>query len=164
MPRKLVAVRCCRPQRRRIDFFDEQSIERPREIGGEPQILRGSSRTDQSCKLQQPLGRVDRRGHGIVFDSIERPADTLIDLGIADRDQPRQKQALTARADEGIGHRAHRAIVGQQDAAAREDKRVPAEAGDQAGGKRVGERAARRDGEDTDPPRVRHSRAPFPSA
>ena len=44
-------------------------------------------------------------------------------------------------------------------------ERVLAEARDQPGGKRVGERAVRRDGEDRRPARgVRHSRAPLPSA
>ena len=69
----------------------------------------------------------------------------------------------SARPDEGFGDRAHRAIVGQQDAAPGKAQRVLAETLDQPGCERVGERAMRRDGEDRDA-RSDILAAPFPSA
>ena len=85
--------------------------------------------------------RADRSPAGSppLVDPVERAADPLVELGIADRDQPRQQQPAAARPDERFGDGAHRAIVGQQDAARGQRQRVLAEARDQARGKRVGE-------------------------
>ena len=81
---------------------------------------------------QQPVERIDRRRNRLaIVDRVERAADPLVELGIADRDQPRQQQAAAAGANEGLGDGAHGAVVGQQDPALGQAQRVAAEALDQ---------------------------------
>jgi hypothetical protein len=81
------------------------------------------------------LGKVER---------IERSANAVVKLGIADGDEARQDQPAAADPDEGLGQRADGAIVGKEDSAA--GKRVGGAAmlADEAVGKRVGEAAVRR--------------------
>ncbi len=150
----------------RIDLLDQQRIERPREVGGQPQASPRvpSPGTIDARRSSRSVGIDRRRDRLTLVDPIERAADALIELGIADRDQPRQQQAAAARSNERLGHAAHGTVVRQQDAALRQRQRVLAEARDQPRCKRIGERAMRGNGENGDPLRVRHSPAPLPSS
>ena len=105
-----------------------------------------SPRTIAASRSSRSVGSI-AGGTALARRAVERAADPLVQLGIADRDQPRQQQPAAARPHERIGDRPHRAIVGQQDAPAGEAKRILAEPRDQPRRKRIGERAVRRDGD-----------------
>ena len=86
----------------------------------------------QRCQQRQTLERIDRgRDRIAVVGRIERTADALVELRIADRDQSRKQQAGAARADKGVGHGADGAIVRQQDAPRGQPKRIASEPGNQ---------------------------------
>ena len=151
------------PQPRRIDPLDEQAVEGPGEVARKAQALRRSLPPHERRQGQQSLGRIDRRRNRLaVVDAVERSADPLVELGVADRDQARQQQAAAAGPDEGFGDGAHRAVVGKQDAPLGQAHRVFPEALNQPGRQRVRERPMAGNGEDRDA--VRHAPGPFPSA
>ena len=114
-------------QPRRRDFLDQQRIERPRQVGGKAHRLgrAGPVARDQPGERQQTRQRIDRRRDWIgCVGRVERAADPVLELGVADRHQARQHQPRAAGADEGFGDRPHGAIVGQQDAPARQIERA----------------------------------------
>ena len=127
-------------------------VERPREVGGEahrlgragPVAARPAPPAPAAAPADRPPaapartrrpGRARRR-------SARRARDrrSAISRG--------STRPAAAGADERLGDRAHGAVVGQQDAPAREVQRPVAEPRDQPRDERVGERAVRRDGED----------------
>ena len=74
-----------------VDLLDKERVERSGKVSRQPQALCATLATDDRRQAQDPLGRVDGRGHLLsLVDAIERTADTLIELGIANRDQARQ--------------------------------------------------------------------------
>ncbi len=103
-----------------LDLLDEQLVERPGEILGEPERLRrldsGEMALDQPGEQEQPLDRLDR-GRDVlpVPERLERAADPLVELRIADRDEPRQEQPAAGAPDEGVGDRPGGAVVGDED-------------------------------------------------
>ena len=132
---------------RRINLLDHQSIERSAEIGGEPHRFGSpysAGAADQSGEAEQARQRVDcgRDRHSRI-GRVERTANAIIEIGIADRDQSRQEQTRSAGADKRLGHGPNRAIIGQQHAPASQRQWVAAVPGDYPGDKRVGERAVR---------------------
>ncbi len=136
---------------RRFDLLDQQCIERSRELGGHSYGFDRALafRSDQLGECEQPLQRIDRRGHRIVESGgIERSTDPIVDFRIPDRDQARKNQPGSAGADEGFREAPNRAIVGKKDTPARERNRIAAEACDQACNQRVREGSMRRDCED----------------
>ena len=113
-----------------------------------------SSRASSNCRSS---GSIAGGISSAEFERIERAADPLANIRVADRDQPRQDQPAIARPDERLGYRSHRAIVGKQDAAARQRQRIAAERADQAvrrahrrscGARGSNRRAGRRDAGD----------------
>ncbi len=154
------------PQAPGIDLLDFHRIERRRQVGCETDGLGGTieSAANDRRQCQRSFERVDRRRDRLAVGRLERAADAVVELGIAERDQARQQQAGTALAHKSLGERAHRAIVGKQDPPAGKAQRVTPEALDQPGGERIGERAVRRDGEDRRVLRqpIRHPPAPLP--
>ena len=136
------AGRSPRPAARRASAQD-----RPPAAGSRPLP---SPRTIAARRSSRSVGSI-AGGTARLVDPVERAADPLVELGIADRDQARQQQAAAACPNERFGHRPHRAIVRQQDAPLRQAQRILAEPRDQPRGKRVGERAMGRNGEDGDP-------------
>ena len=125
----------------RLHLLDQQGIERARQVGGEAQTLRRPLPDDRGQR-QQPLHRLNRRRDRLVIvDRVERAADAVVELGIADGDQSRQQQSAAARPHERLGDGPHRKVVGQQDPATRECQRVPAMPRNQPGDERIGERA-----------------------
>ena len=104
---------------RGIDFLDRQRVERAREVGGEAHRFGGAvvGAAQDPREAQLAVERVDRGRQGLgEVERVERAADAVVELGVADRDQPRQDQPAAAGADEGLGQRADGAVVGQQDA------------------------------------------------
>ena len=97
----------------------------------------------------QPLRRGNSGGNvRLRSDRRQRIAQRLIQVDIAHRHEARQQQAIAGRAHKGIAHRADRAIIRQEDDAARQ--RQPAILAamlcQQPGGKRIGKRAVRGNG------------------
>jgi hypothetical protein len=135
----------------RLNFLDGQRVERSSEVGGEPHRFRRAFAAAPHDPGQRKVSdkRIDcRRNGGFLVRRVECAADSVVELGIAHRDQARQHQASPARPHERLGQRAHRAVVGEQDASPGQHQPVAAMAGNQAGGERIGEASVRRDGED----------------
>jgi hypothetical protein len=96
--------------------------------------------------VQLALERVDCRGDGLrKVERIERAADAVVKLRIADCDEARQDQPAAAYPDEGLGQRADGAIVWKKDSAAGKGVGGAAMLADEAIGKRIGKAAVRRD-------------------
>ncbi len=108
-----------------IDLLDQQLIERAGEIGGEAQRLGrvgAEMELDEPGEQHQPPRRLDRRRHRLVLvERLEHAADPLVELGIADRDQPRQQQPAVRAAHERVLDRPRGAVVGDE-----HDARAPA--------------------------------------
>ena len=84
-------------------------------------------------------------GPDVGIGRVERRAQRLARLRIAQRHEPGQQQPALARPHERVGHRPHRAVVGQQHRRARQRQRIVARAPPQPGDQRIGERPVRRD-------------------
>ncbi len=98
--------------------------------------------------------RIDRARHRLrAVGGIERAADAIVEVGVADRDQPWQDQAVARGTNERFGKRSNSPVVGEQDPPAGERHWVATMAYDQPGGERVGKAAVRRNGEDGRPRR-----------
>jgi hypothetical protein len=147
----------------RIEFLDQQLVEGRGEVARQPDRLAGVDRladrrahlADQPGEDHLPVERIDdrrdRRGVIrllVVLDRIEQPAKPLFEIGIADRDQPRQQQPALGAPHERVADRPRRPVVGNEDDAAGETERIAAMGRDQPGRERVAERPVRRDGED----------------
>ncbi len=140
-------------QARRIDSFDEQLVERPGEILGEAErfgrVDPADMLLDEARQQEQSLERLDRGRQVLPLPQrLQRPADPLVQLGIADRHQPGQEQSSSRAPDEGVGDGPGGAVVGDENDALREPHVAAAEARDQPRRERVGEGAVRRNGED----------------
>ena len=101
MPRQIARFRPTASRNRDgSNLLDQQRVERPGEIRRQPQALPATLLAiDDRCQRQQPLGRLDRRRQRLLVDPVERPADPLVELRVADRDQARQQQAVAARPE-----------------------------------------------------------------
>ena len=138
MCRKLRRVRYGVGKSRRVDLLDNQSVDRTGELGCQAQHFGGRfpGLSHQRCQKRQTLERVDcGRDRIAVVGRIERTADALVELRIADRDQSRKQQAGAARADKGVGQGADGAIIRQEDAPRGQPKRIASELGNQTAGK-----------------------------
>ena len=107
----------------RIDLLDQQRSNVRARSARQPQRLRAalapSPRTN-SASISSRSQRFDRRRDRLaVVDRLQRAADPLIQLRIADRDQPRQQQPASAGPHERFRDRPHGAVVGKQDTAPR---------------------------------------------
>ena len=141
VPGELVAFADRLAQPRRLDFLDAQGVEGSSEIGREPQPFGGRVTRHDRGQHQQAIDRIDRRrNRRTLIDRVERAADPIVELGIADRDQARKQQAAAARPNEGLGDSPDRAVVRKQDPAARELQRIAPVPRQQAGDEGVGER------------------------
>jgi len=118
---------------RRRNLLDLERVERPGEIGREPKRFRRAlaAAPDETGQSEQALGGVYRGRQKLVIGSLEAPAHPFVELGVADRYQPRQQQSRPAFADERLGHGAHRAVVGKQDPPLGQRQGILAEAVDQ---------------------------------
>ena len=132
MPRELARLADRVAKLRWRHLFDQQSVERPGKIGSKPKCLCRSFRTDDPREPKSPLGGIDGGRHGAAVDGLQRSADPLVDIRIADRDEPRQQQAGAAGAHERVGHRPYRAIIGKQDSPAGKLERIAPEFLDQS--------------------------------
>jgi hypothetical protein len=104
---------------------------------------------DESGEQEQALGRIDsRRDRLLVTERLQRTADPLVQLRIAHRHEPREKQPAIRTANERVGDRSCGAVVGNEDQPLGKSGLLPAEARDQAGSECVGKRPVRRDGVD----------------
>ena len=82
----------------RRDALDQERIQRPGEIGGHPQVFRRPFPSHQRRQPQQALERLDRRRNRLAFiDAIKGLADTLVEFGVPNRDQPGKQQPAAAR-------------------------------------------------------------------
>ena len=143
------------PSRVARHFLDRQRVERSREVGGKAHRFRrplpAPPHDRRQCQL--PGERVDRARDGIgTIGRIERAADAVVEIGIADRNQPRQHEpiAADARTNASVSARTAR-LLGNRIRPPASAIGVPPVARDQAGGERVGEAAMRRDGENGRP-------------
>ena len=130
MARKLVSF--ARPRRAAATARSPRSARRrafardpPR--GAAPSADPSPPRIEASRQDSRSVGSI-AGGTGSPSSASSAPADPLVELRVADRDQPGQQQSAAARAHERIGDRPDRAIVGKEDSPARETQRVLAEA------------------------------------
>ena len=161
---------CRLGQLRRRHFLDSQRIERPCQIGGKAHRFGRAliPTSHNACQCQLARQRIDCARHPrTIVGGVERATNSIVELGIADRDQSRQDESAAAGPHKRLGQCPHRAIVGQQDSAHGQRHRIATVAQDQPGGERVGEAAVRRDREDGRSPQftfgaraVTHSPAP----
>ena len=98
-------------------------------------------RLHQAGEQHQPPHRLDRRRHRRFVERLERRAEPLADLRIADRDQPRQQEAAARAAHERILDRAQGAVARHQHDPAGKPGLAFAEARDQPRRQRVREGA-----------------------
>ena len=84
-------------------------------------------RTSSARANSRSSGSIGARDRRTILDRVEHSADALVELGVADRHQPRQQQAAPAGANESLGDRADRAVVGEQDASPSKLERIPSE-------------------------------------
>ena len=96
-----------------------------------------------AASISNPLGRVDRRRRLVLARRFERAADPLAEVGIADRDQPRQQQPAAARRTNASVIVRTARLLGSRMRPRRQPQRTAAEPRDQPRGERVGEGAMR---------------------
>ena len=138
-----------------LDPLDQQLVERPGEVLRQPEGLRRVDvrhmLLDEPGEKEQPFERLDRGRKPLPLPQrLERPADPLVQLRIADRNEAGKQQAAARAPDEGVRERPGGAVVGDQDDALGKARVAAPEASDQPRRQRVGERAVRRDGENGD--------------
>src|SRR6185437_1325685 len=114
-------------ERPRGDFLDEQGIQRSSQICCKSQAFCRTLAANERGELQQSIGRISRWGYGLPVHGLERAADTLADVRIANGNESGEQQAAAACSDESLGDGTHRPVVGEKDASARETQRVVAE-------------------------------------
>ena len=92
---------------RRLDLLDQQRIERPRQVRRHAAAPRPRVSPSPAPVRASASSRVSGSTAGGTGSSsigrVERAADPLLELGVADRDQPRQHQPAAAGADERLG-------------------------------------------------------------
>ena len=102
-----------------VNLLDPERVEGPRQVRRQTQRLGRVPRRsrEKAGERKRSLGRVDRLWRLVVARRLERAADPLAEIGIADRNQPGQEEPAAAQPHERLGHGADGAIVGKQDAA-----------------------------------------------
>jgi hypothetical protein len=89
-------------------------IQRAHEIAGQAKRLGRAFPlpANQGSDRQLPSQRLDGGRHRFAcVRRVERAADPVVEVRIADRDQTRQDQASAASAHEGFGHSSDGAVV-----------------------------------------------------
>ena len=133
------------------NLFDEQLIERTRQILRQPQRLPGPALVaalDQAGEQHQPLHRCDGwRDLRAVFERVQGAADPFVEFGVADRDQTRKQQSALRAPDECVLDRALCTVVRNQHDPARKACRLAPVTLEQSGRQRIREGAVRGDGE-----------------
>ena len=137
------------------NFLDRQRVERPRQVGGDAAALRlppsPSLRTSAASASSRASGSIAGGIGSLASAGSSAPPMRSSSSGSPMAIRRGRTQPAAAGADEGLGQRPHRAVVGQQDAPAGERQRLAAVLPHQPGDERVREAAMRRDSEDRGP-------------